>query len=79
MRKKKLVCGDEGWAEAVLKEAGIEWKEEKGILYHATDDEKALGIKDMTFEDYLATVPSTGVVPDSFVIVDDSNPKKKAA
>lgn len=45
------------WADKQLKKAGIEWSPEDGILYNATADEKSLGIQDMTFDQYLATVP----------------------
>ena len=45
------------WADKTLKDSGMEWDSETGITYRADEQEKKYGIKDMTFDEYLANIP----------------------
>jgi len=45
------------WADKTLKDSGMEWDSETGVTYRADEQEKKYGIKDMTFDEYLANIP----------------------
>lgn len=42
------------WPESVLKKEGLEWDSNDGSVYKADKRERTLGVKDMTFDEYMA-------------------------
>lgn len=47
----------EDWADKTLKDEGMEWEPETGVVYNADDQEKDYGISDMTLDQYLELIP----------------------
>lgn len=45
------------WADKILEKDGMTWDDETGDIYLASNQEKLAGIQDMTFDEYLNSIP----------------------
>lgn len=47
----------DSWADNILEKEGMSWDDETGITYNASQQEVDAGIQDMTFDQYLKSIP----------------------